>query len=80
MSATPKNFEVKKLDALKLPKDKFLKLMKESVSPKKLKKLNLQYHHKGSPKLDKLSSVTESTVSPGQRFIDFAELMDLEFL
>jgi hypothetical protein len=43
----------KKLETLKLPKEKFLKLMKDTVSPerppKKLKKLNFQYHHSGSP-------------------------------
>jgi hypothetical protein len=46
---------MKRIEALKLPKGKFLKLMKDSISPekpKKLKKLNMQYHHRGSPKQD----------------------------
>jgi hypothetical protein len=48
LSITPKTIDVKRLEPVKLPKEKFLKLMKDSISqerPKKLKKLNFQYHN-----------------------------------
>jgi hypothetical protein len=53
-TATPKHLDLrKKLETLKLPKEKFLKLMKDTISPerppKKLKKLYYQYQHSGSP-------------------------------
>jgi len=43
LSITPKITDIKRLEPVKLPKEKFLKLMKDSISPerpKKLKKLN----------------------------------------